>query len=190
MRDFWTRYQQRELTEKDNEKIFWLLFIPYVMGALLGDCLVDGEVGDRANVVFYWALTAFFLPWLAVVRLIQAHTLPRFPSIRRRVALFVVAVIYASVAATAGFGYMDVANALTGSASHAMVSGPVVSMKSYSGGWSGRQRLITIHFENRDLDLTLTQEDYSNVRIGDIYSREMKLGGLGYYYKWGRAYWK
>jgi hypothetical protein len=49
---------------------------------------------------------------------------------------------------------------------------------------------ITIHYGNRDVMLTVTPQEFAQLHVGDEYSREMKLGGLGYYYTWGLAFWK
>jgi len=190
MHAWWMRYKKQELTEKDHKRVGLFVLLPYVIGSLLGAVLIDAEMSGSSDMMIYWSLVIFFLPWLVIILLIQAHTPPLSPSIQRRVVLFIVASAYASAVAAAGFGYINIANALTGSSTVVVVSGPVIDMRQYSAGWSGPRRVITIHFENRDVKLSLELEEYNQIRIGDIYSRQMKLGGLGYYYQWGWAFWK
>jgi len=49
---------------------------------------------------------------------------------------------------------------------------------------------ITVNYEDREVRLTVTPQEFNQLKVGDVYSREMKLGGLGYYYTWGLAFWK
>lgn len=190
MHDWWMRYKKRELTEKDHKKIFWIVFFPYLFLSILGVWLIDAEMSPKSDKMMGLSVPIFFLPWFVIILSIQAHTPPVYPSIQRRVFRFISAIVITVFAAGGGFGYINIANALTGSSTAVAVSGPIIEMKRYSAGWSGPRRIITIHFENRDIKLSLKLEEYNQIKIGDIYSRQMKLGGLGYYYRWGLAFWK
>jgi hypothetical protein len=63
-------------------------------------------------------------------------------------------------------------------------------MKAESGRWAGKLHNITVHYGDRDVMLTVTPQEFDQLKIGEMYSREMKLGWLGYYYTWGLAFWK
>ena len=87
-------------------------------------------------------------------------------------------------------GYFNFVNALTGSSQPVLVSGPITEIKAESGRWAGKLHNITIHYGSRDVMLTVAPQEFASLKTGEVYSREMKLGGLGYYYTWGLAFWK
>lgn len=191
MRAFFQRYHERSLTSEDQDKIFWFLFIiPYGLLSFGGMVLIDAEHGSISNVVFKLAVEVFFLPWFIFIWAIAAHSLPKKPSIQIKVFRLVIAVVYALVAALAGAGYFNLTNALTGSNQPVLVSGPITEMKAESGRWAGKLHNITVRYGDRDVMLTVTPQEFAQLKTGEMYSREMKLGGLGYYYTWGLAFWK
>ena len=87
-------------------------------------------------------------------------------------------------------GYVNFWNAFTGSSDDIWVSGPVVKLRSYSGRYAGAQHKVTLHYGDRDIELSVPRKQYEMLREGDMYGRNMKRGGLGYYYTWGIAWWK
>lgn len=99
-------------------------------------------------------------------------------------------IIGAVFATGAGFGYINLFNALTGDAEPTDVRGPIVALESYSGRWLGVRRLATVRHGGRNVQLSLNASEFAGLKVGDRYGREMRLGGLGYYYRWRVAYWK
>lgn len=158
---------------------------------LLTGGVVSTEISDSSEKIAYIALIAFFPPWFIAIRFIQHRTKERILKslTATKMLRFCTAILFAAMAAYGGMGYVSLANALTGSATPIMVEGPVIEKKSYSGKWAGARRLATIIFDNRKVSFNLTAEDYNRVIIGGLYGQEMKLGGLGCYYRWGRSYW-
>ena len=170
--------------------MFWFLFLPYGGGSLLSAICIESELGDPSEAVLIWAIAIFFLPWSLIVASILAHSPSASPTIRRRIVRAIAAAIMGVFAAGAGFGYIDLSNSLTGSSAPVDVKGPVVSTRTHSGSWAGTRRIVTIRFQDRDVAFSLSANEYGNVKVGDIYGQEMNLGGLGYYYRWGLAFWK
>lgn len=132
------------------------------------------------------AISVFSIPWLLLILWVQAHSPAQFSPFWRCVS----AVLFAVAAAGGGFGHFELVNAFSGSSIPAVVKGPVVKMEKYSGRWIGTRRIVTIQFQDDELELSQTEEEYKNTKVGDTFGREMKLGGLGYYYRWGLAFWK
>jgi|APEBP8051072210_1049370.scaffolds.fasta_scaffold09393_1 uncharacterized membrane protein YfcA len=184
------RYQRRELTRSDHDRLFWWLFLPYIGGSLAGAVFIEFELSHASDSMLEWAIGLFFLPWLLVIHIIQSHTPPSKPSWSRRAVLLLTAVVLATFASGAGFGYVNIINALTGSSNPTNVHGLIVDMKTYSASWAGTRRVVAVRYGTRDVVLSLTANEYAQLRLGNTYSREMFLGGLGYYYRWGRAFWK
>jgi hypothetical protein len=87
-------------------------------------------------------------------------------------------------------GYAGFWNALSGSSEEILVGGPVVKLEAKSGRYLGAQYEVTLRYDNRNIQLTVPRAEYETLKKGDIYGRKMKLGGLGYYYTWGIAWWK
>ncbi|SFW40685.1 hypothetical protein SAMN05216414_1443 [Nitrosovibrio sp. Nv17] len=54
----------------------------------------------------------------------------------------------------------------------------------------GKPHFVTFHYNERNIEVTVPSEEYATLSPGQTYSREMKLGGLGYYYNWGSKWWK
>lgn len=184
------RYKRRELTRSDHDRLFRFLFLPYICGSLTGAVFIEFELGLVSDSMLVWAIGMFFLPWLLIILVIQSHTPPAKPSQLKKAGLLLIAVILSVFGSGAGFGYVNIINAITGSSNPTHVHGLIVDMKTYSASWAGTRRVIAIRYGARDVVLSLTADEYGQLRLGDNYSRELFLGGLGYYYRWSRAFWK
>jgi hypothetical protein len=135
-------------------------------------------------------MLVFFAPIFFGFILLAAHALPKNPSSLVKALRTFGAFSFAAVFSFASMGYFLLANALTGSNNPVLVNGSVTEMKVESGRWAGKLNNITIHYGNRDVMLTVTPQEFAQLKPGDMYGRKMKLGGLGYYYTWGLAFWK
>lgn len=90
-----------------------------------------------------------------------------------------------------GIGYFTFWNAVSGSGEKILVSGPIVRMEIGTGGrFMGKPYFINVHHKDRNIGLTVPSEEYAELSVGQTYYREMKLGGVGYYYNWGSSWWK
>ena len=167
----------------------WYVIFPYMLPSFFGMLAIDTElaIGD---VSFKFALAIFFTPFFLWILVLFSRTLPKRPSVSIKLLRVLGAAAFAVFFSLGGFGYIAIWNALTGSKEEILVSGPVVHLKAESGRWAGKLHNITIHSGGRDVMITVTPQEFSEIKAGDIYGRKMKLGGLGYYYTWGLAYWK
>jgi len=176
------------LTSSDIDHLFKIIIIPFLMPSFLGGIAVDSESAG-GDIAIKWAFSIFFVP-MSVVFLLLAFSLPRELSLPWNIFRVVAALVSAAVITYVSMGYFNFANALTGSSQPVLVSGAITEMKAESGRWIGKLHKITIRYEGREVMLTTTPQEFAQLKVGDVYSREMKLGGLGYYYTWGLAFWK
>ena len=172
-----------------GDRIFWYTVTPLLGPSLACLVLIDTEAA-AGNTLWKYSVLLFFPPMFLGGLVLAAHALPRKPSptdkLLRVFGAFSVAAIYSLLCT----GYLLLANVLTGSPQPVLVSGPVTEMKAESGRYTGKLHNITVHYDDRDIKLTVTPQEFVQLRVGEVYSREMKLGGLGYYYTWGLAFWK
>jgi len=85
---------------------------------------------------------------------------------------------------------MNIINALTGDHALTQIRGKIIGIRSYSGGWSGSRKIVVINGSDRVVELAVSANEFERLRIGDDYSVIMFLGGLNYYYRWERGFWK
>jgi hypothetical protein len=192
MKDLFGRFFEGTLTEKDQKSVALIFLLPYAIISLaLAWFALEDEISDFADNRLILSELALFIPWFFAIRVIQSRTKDGFfkSLAATKIWRFVGAIWFAGIVAFVGMGYVSLANALTGSPVPIMVEGRVIAKKSYSGRWAGPRKLVTIAFDGREISFNLTAIDYNRLTIGSSYGQEMKLGGLGYYYRWGRSYW-
>lgn len=191
MRAFLKRYRERSLTMDDllGDRIFWQVAVPSLAPSFIGMIAIDSETAG-GDVALKWAFGIFFVPMFIGLLVLASHALPKKPSLVIKLLRVVGALIFSAAFSYASMGYLNIANALTGSNQPVLVSGPITEMKAESGRWAGKLHDITVRYGDRDVMLTVTPQEFARLKIGEVYSREMKLGGLGYYYTWGLAFWK
>lgn len=79
-------------------------------------------------------------------------------------------------------GYLFWFNAFSGSWSDVTVSGPITQIRSQGKGRTSYY--VKVNYNGRPVELSINWKEYQELRPGYIYAREMKLGGLGYYWNW------
>lgn len=89
-----------------------------------------------------------------------------------------------------GVNYLHLVNAKTGSSELVLVQGPVVKLQERNERYLGTIREVTLRYEGQDFRIDVTEEEYRKLRVGDTYGRECYRGGLGWYWRPGRNYWK
>ena len=172
-----------------GDRMFWYVGVPLLAPSFLSNVLIDTEAAG-GDALWKYSMLVFFAPIFIGLLVLANHALPKTPSTLIKALLVFAAFSFAAAGSYANMGYFLLANALTGSNQPALVSSPVTEMKAESGRWTGKLHNITIHYGDRDVMLTVTPQEFASLRTGEVYSREMKLGGLGYYYTWGLAFWK
>jgi hypothetical protein len=171
--------------------IFFYTYGPFFILPLISGFLIDTEIEwtDDIRVLFLGIFfCVLFFIWTVVL---LSRSLPRHPSGMVWFYRVLGAAIVAPIFAFMCIGYFTFWNAVSGSGEKVLVSGPVVHMEvGTAGRLTGKPRYITIRHNGRDIKLTVSPQEYSALSLGQTYYREMKLGGLGYYYNWGSSWWK
>ena len=192
LRAFWLKFREGRLMPDDllGDRVFWYgIFFPFIVPSFACMVLIDSEIalGSEATKI---ALGVFGIPMTIVFLLLNSRCLPRDPGAMFQVLRVVLVLLMAGVYSFSAIGYVSLWNALTGSGEAVLVRGPVVSMKAEGARWLGREYLVTIQHGGRAVELSILPQEYATLQPGDTYNKLMKLGGLGYYYSWGLAYWK
>lgn len=155
-------------------------------------CFIDSENQiEKDERVFYTSILFLVIFFVLMITLLS-RSLPQKPSfliqIYRVTGSAVSAILFSYIC---GLSYFIFWNAISGEGEPALISGPVSQMEIGSGGrFMGKPHFVTFHYHGRDIEVTVPSEEYARLEIGQTYSREMKLGGLGYYYNWGSKWWK
>ena len=191
LRAFWLKFREGRLIPDDllGDRVFWYGMLPFIAPSFACMVLIDSEIalGDLAIKI---TLGVVGIPLATVFLLLNSRCLPRDDAFMFKAARVVFALVAAGTLSFVSLGYVSLWNALTGSGEQVLVRGPVVSMKAESARWLGREYLVTIQHGGRAVELSILPQEYATLKPGDTYNKMMKLGGLGYYYSWGLAYWK
>lgn len=118
LKEFIKRFREGQLIEKDHERLGLILWSRYTLISLLiTGGVVETEISDYSDNVIYIALVVFSLPWFIAVRFVQRRTNERLLKsiVAIKVLRFFAAVLFFSMAAYGGIGYVSLVNALTGS---------------------------------------------------------------------------
>ena len=186
----WARFKSGELGRRDHDRLFFVLFLPYALFSIAGGVLIQFELGAASDSMFKWAIGIFFPLWLLVIVMVQLRSNRSNPTPRNKVVFGLIAIILSTFASAAGFGYMNIFNAITGEITSTQIRGNIVGIKSYSGGWSGSRKIVVINYHDRLIELAVSANEFERLSIGDNFCVSMFLGGLDYYYRWERGFWK
>lgn len=151
------------------------------------DTEIDWSEDKRVYCLYAIFFFLFFVKWM----ILFSRTLPKHPPMLIRIYRLLGSTAFAAVFSFMCIEYFPFWNAVSGSGEKILVSGPVIHMEvGTANRYTGKPRYITIHHDGRDIQLTVPPEEYAALKVGQTYYREMKLGGLGYYYNWGTSWWK
>lgn len=186
----WERFKNNELGRVDHDRLFFVFFLPYVLLSTAGGVLIQFELGDTSDAMVKWAIGVFFLPWLILIVIIQFRSINLNNGKSNRVLLGLIAIVLSIFASGAGFGYVNLFNAITGDSIPTRLKGSIVELKRYSGGWGGSRMVVVFQGPDRLVELAVSPKEFDRLKVGDDFSVDMFLGGLGYYYRWNRGFWK
>jgi hypothetical protein len=153
---------------------------------------IDSENQLEYDKRILYITACFFILFFVLMMVLLSRSLPQKPSLSilfyRMLGSAISAALFSYIC---GIGYFIFWNAISGNGETEVVKGPITHMKVGAGGrFMGNPNFVSIHYDKRDIVLTVPSEEYKNLSLGQTYSREMKLGGLGYYYNWGSKWWK
>jgi hypothetical protein len=150
----------------------------------------ENKVGDDERI--YYVTVGFFILFFVLMMVLLSRSLPQKPSLSIQFYRVLGAAISAAFfSLICGMGYFIFWNAISGSGKSELVSGPIIQMRIDSGGrFYGKPYFVTFRYNGRDMEVTVPSQEYSTLNIGQTYYRDMRPGGLGYYYNWGSKWWK
>lgn len=168
----------------------FLFEVPLLTPTVVSMLVIDGEFGwtndRRVQFIYAFFFVVFFVKWMFVF----SRTLPKRPSPFLRVVRLIGAAAIAGLFSFFAVWYFQVWNVLASSGEEVYVTGQVVHMEAGSARWLGKAHYVSVGYGGRSVMLTVSPEEYARLRVGDRYGRSMRIGGLGYYYKWGTSWWK
>lgn len=85
-----------------------------------------------------------------------------------------------------GMGYVDFVNALTSGKEVHRAAGTIEKLEPRR---RNSPRVFIIDGQSTVPNIPITDEEYKTLRPGDYYVSNMRLGGLGYYYRWRFDSW-
>jgi hypothetical protein len=170
------------LKPKSNQFSPWIaILLGFLAISMTGSVLIDSEMEGLYRAVFsYFALPIFFgcyaVAWfVSTFREAPPQGLKGFcwTGVCALCLLF-----------TCG-GIANYANALLGSGQNVRFSGAVTKL-DYSTGKGGAHYYVVIRDDSsgRRAKFQVSLSDYSRLKPGDHFDCSMKLGGLGYGYRW------
>jgi hypothetical protein len=193
LRRLYGKFREGNLTtlEALNGHLFFyeglLIFvIPLFSGYFID---TESEWFEDKRVYFLWAVLfiLLFIKWMFLF----SRTLPKRPSVLIKIYRTLGSIFIAALLSFICTPYFSFWNAVSGSGEKILIGGPIIHMKVETASrYYGKPRRITILHNGRNITLTVPPEEYENLSLGQTYSREMRLGGLGYYYNWGSSWWK
>ncbi|MFL9867535.1 hypothetical protein PQR67_25450 [Paraburkholderia fungorum] len=97
-----------------------------------------------------------------------------------------VAVIGGVFVSGGGMGYIDFANALTSGKDVHLAAGTIEKLEPRR---RSAPRVYIFDGQSTIPNIPITDEEYATLRPGDYYVSNLRLGGLGYYYRWRIDSW-
>lgn len=194
LRTLFAKFREGTLTtlEALNGYLFFYLDCPFYVIPGFALWLIDSENQLEYDKRIFYVATGFFILFFVKWMVLFFRTLPMHPPILIRIYRVMGSAVFATISSlVCGMGYFIFWNAISGNGETVVVKGPIIYMKVGAGGrFMGNPHFVSIHHDERDIELTVPSEEYKNLSLGQTYSREMKLGGMGYYYSWGSKWWK
>lgn len=92
-----------------------------------------------------------------------------------------VAVVGGVFVSGGGMGYIDLFNALSSGKEVHLAAGTIEKLESRR---RNGPRVYIFDGQSTIPNIPITDEEYATLRPGDYYVSNMRLGGLGYYYRW------
>jgi hypothetical protein len=97
-----------------------------------------------------------------------------------------VAIIRGIFVSVAGFGYVGFVNALSSGKEVHLAAGKIEKLER--GGRTG-PRVFVFDGQSTIPNIPVTNDEYATLHPGDYYASNLRLGGLGYYYRWRFDSW-
>jgi hypothetical protein len=189
MAGFLERFHARALTGVDLDKLFPPIFLPFLAGNFLCFFSFDMEV-QASDIRYYGIFAVTTILYGAVILWLYTHARPEVPLGGGMLTRVLASLAVGALLALTGSAYVYAINAASGSTEPVVLEGPVIALDNNHAGFAGIGRHVTVHFNGRPVTFSETAERFDGLGIGDTYRTEVKLGGLGYYWRPGRNYWK
>jgi hypothetical protein len=190
MSEIQKRFRTRTWNAADLDKVTKLTMGPFVAGGLLCMFMFDAETGERGNAALLTGMAIMAVPCALFRWWLYSHCGRDLPFGGGTMARVLASLFAGAVLGLVGGGYWYAINAATGSPAPVMVQGPVVKLAWTSGGLGGAGRNVTVRFEGHEVTFSETAATYAQLKVGDVFRTEARLGGLGYYWRPGRSVWK
>jgi hypothetical protein len=194
LRRLYGKFREGTLTIEEALGGYILCFVIGPLFVIPGFALwfIDSENQLEYDKRIFYVTAGFFILFFLIMMILLSRSLPQKPSLSIQFYRVLGSVISAAFFSyVCGIGYFIFWNAISGDNGSVMISGPIIQMKVGAGGrFMGNPYFVSIHYDKRDIELTVSSEEYKNLSLGQTYSREMRLGGMGYYYNWGSKWWK
>lgn len=193
---FYENCMNKSLKLKDVTRIIFVLLI-FLLPSWLGLVIIVPETAASEDAIGL-ALKYIGIPFGAFFYFIAYCAHSQNTSFFGKIVAWLWPLPAAATMAFFSIGYILLANAFTGSQQSVTVSGPVLSTRFTGVDTRGRDIYVsgrttyylTVEFRGRAKELYITRDEFLTLKIGDFYSRKMKLGGLGYYYSWRVSFQK
>lgn len=195
-RAFRVRMKARQVSDDDVYKGMNWVFWPYVVLSMIPMMMFSGAEDAASewafDTIYQWLLLPILGMVLAFFNYFVNFESLVTPEIQRRMAIW----RYAAVAlgrvflpgmlgfgiAFSALGHVMLVDALMGSDELVAVQGPVVWKGDAVSRYNGYTAYIKMRYQNRDVKLQVSTQDYKYLKIGDQYGRMMYQGGSGYFY--------
>lgn len=183
------KLKAKQLTLVEFDFLFWMIIAPIVFGSFLCFSLIETVYHQGDNSLFFYSAAFFTLPWVVFLLWVKSCSIYVSRTVLGNMFAWFVIFLLSVLLAGACSGYTLLINAMTGSRSISV--GGVVAIKSTeSGRWLGvRRRVVTVG-DQGTFDFYVSANDYDRIFLDSSYFQAMTLGGLGYPYRLGLAYWK
>lgn len=148
---------------------------------MTGSVLIDSELEGLYHAVFFYLAAPVVFGCYAITWFVR--TFRQRPGNGLK-GFFLTGVCALCLLFTCG-GIVNYANALSGNGQNIHFSGPV-SKLDYNTGKGGAHYYVVIRDDStgQRAKFQISLSDYSRLKPGDHFDCSMKLGGLGYGYRW------
>lgn len=176
---FFRRWRERALSQRDFERIFFVLLVIALPGGG-SEVFINAERGlyDAMQPLMFGLIIPFAIGFYLLAYRSYLRVGIRYSKF-----------IWFSfpVAATIVFslllpGNLLWINAFSASWKDTIVQGPITQTRTQGKGRTSY--FVIVSYNGHPVELKIHRKEYQQLNVGEVYSREMKLGGLGYYWDW------
>lgn len=176
---FLRRWRERALSQRDFERILFVLLAIALPGGV-PEIFIETERGlyDAMEPL----MVGLMIPFAIGFSLLAYGSYPQVGIKYGKFIWFsfpVAAVIAFSLLLP---GHLLWINAFSASWKDTIVQGPITQTRTQGKGRTSY--FVIVSYNGHPVELKIHRKEYQQLNVGEIYSREMKRGGLGYYWEW------